>query len=108
MPEPLPVPVPLGPRGTLDTPVPIGLLPTVELIGYGAEPDSVLAGTGSDAEPETPVLRGTVGTTNELEIGVVSPPVLMIGSDAAPVPESSEVDTGAVLVGELRIEVELY
>ena len=77
-------------------------------MGYGAEPESVLAGTGSDAEPETPVLRG-MGTTNELEeIGAVAPPVLTIGSDVAPVPDSSEVDTGAVLVGELRIEVELY
>ena len=103
MPEPLPVPVPMGPTGALDTPVPMGLLPTVELIGYGAEPDSVLAGTGSDAEPEIPVLRGTVG-----EMGVVAPPVLIIGSDVAPVPDSSEVDTGAVLVGELGIEVELY
>ena len=82
--------------------MPIGLLPTVELIGYGAEPESVLAGTGSDAEPETPVLRGTEKT------GVVAPPVLIIGSDVAPVPDSSEVDTGAVVVGELRIEVELY
>ena len=82
----------------------MGLLPTVELIGYGAELDSVLAGTGSDAEPETPVLRGTVGTM----IGVVAPPVLVIGSDVAPVPDSSEVDRGAVLVAELRIEVELY
>lgn len=87
----------------------MGLLPTVELIGYGAEPDSVLAGTGSDAEPETPVLRGMVGTTNELEeTGVVAPPVLIIGSDVAPVPDNSEVDPGAVLVGELGIEVELY
>ena len=82
--------------------MPIGLLPTVELMGYGAEPVSVLAETGSDAEPEMPVLRGTVG------MGVVAPPVLIIGSDVAPVPDSSEVDTGAVLVGELRIKVELY
>ena len=40
IPEPLPVPVPMGRSGMLEIPVPMGLLPRLEVTGYGA--DSVL------------------------------------------------------------------
>lgn len=102
-PEPLPVPVPMGPLGTLEIPVPMGLLPRLELtpgisdvIGYGT--DSVLAGIGADSEPEeTPVLRGIVATPvlrmTELDVAGIAPLL---------VPEA------AVSVGELRTEVVLW
>lgn len=93
----------------------MGLFPRLELtpgvsdeIGYGAGADPVLAETGEDNELEiTPVLKGIVGMTAELEwIGIVATPVLM-GLDVAPVPDISDVDTGTVPAGELGIEVEL-
>ena len=59
------IPEPIGPLGTLEIPVPIGLLPRLEEIGYGA--DSVFEGTGAGSEPEIPVLKGTVGTFSVLE-----------------------------------------
>ena len=110
MPETLPVPVPMGPLGTLETPVPMGLLPRLELMGYGA--DSVLAGIEAMPETETPVLRGTVGTTAELDtMGVVATPVLRMAElDVAPllVPETSDVDAGTVLAAEVGISDVLW
>ena len=92
-PEPLPVPVPMGPSGTLEIPVPMGLLPRLEVIGYGT--DSVLAGIGADSEPdETPVLRIT-----ELDVAGIAPLL---------VPEASDVDAGTVLADELRTDVVLW
>ena len=101
-PEPIPVPVPMGPLGTLEIPVPMGLLPRLDVIGYGTA--SVLAGTGADSEPEeTPVLRGTVATSvlrmTELDVAGIAPLL---------VPEASDVDAGIVLADELRTDVVLW
>ena len=79
MPDPFPVPVLIGPLDTLETPGPTGLLPRLELMGYGAGSVPVPAGIEAVLETETPELRGIVGTTTELPIG-------LLGTLETPVP----------------------